>query len=436
MTWSYVKIAFRAMKRYRVQHLITITAIAVGFTCFIMGAYWYYWEHHFDTFHPEHDRIYALTTYGLFRTADGKPAERHQVHFSVKQEITGFPEIESSTRTFWNSYYDENGQLHMGLVVDTLFFSYFFSDFIEGTWIGIPFNHEYIVLTESMARRQFGDVYCVGERLQTERKSYVVAGVIKDYPANTEFLFEYLLLGTPGLNSMERAQTYVKVHRGTEMKKAWQKVEQVKYKGEVNYKTRDAEEWSFRLRSLPEIHLTCNHELNARFRNIRMLVLAGVLAFFSALINHLVLFIGQQQKRSLHNHTLSVIGAGTGSLVWKTVCELLLSLAVSFVLILVLIELVFPFFHNYTRLDGGEGMYMGYDRSIGFGNLMWTAVLVYLFCIVIYVGISLVPAVGMLRNRNTIVHTRWRRVLVALQVGIGSFFFLLFLWECCGSSGL
>ncbi|MCD8261161.1 MAG: ABC transporter permease [Bacteroides sp.] len=170
MTWSYLKIAFRAMRRYRVQHLITITAIAVGFTCFIMGAYWYYWERHFDTFHPEYERIYALTTHGLTRTADGRLAERHQIHVSVEQEIAGFPEVESFTWVRSHSYTSRKDQDYIGLVVDSLFFSYFFSDFVDGTWKGIPFDQEYIILTESMAYREFGHLYCTGEQLQGKKE--------------------------------------------------------------------------------------------------------------------------------------------------------------------------------------------------------------------------------------------------------------------------
>ncbi|MCD8261163.1 MAG: hypothetical protein LUD15_06465 [Bacteroides sp.] len=37
----------------------------------------------------------------------------------------------------------------------------------------------------------------------------------------------------------------------------------------------------------------------------------------------------------------------------------------------------------------------------------------------------MIPAVTMLRNRNTLTHRNWRRVLVALQVGIGSFFLIM-----------
>ncbi|MCD8261162.1 MAG: hypothetical protein LUD15_06460 [Bacteroides sp.] len=173
-----------------------------------------------------------------------------------------------------------------------------------------------------------------------------MAGVIKDYPAGSEFIFDYLLPGTPGTvgGGTNRYTTYIKLHKGSDVKKLKEKTEGLRYRGESTFYIRDSENWRFRLRSLPEVHFTCNHELEGRFRNIRMLVWAGVLAFISALINHLVLFIGQQRKRALHNHALSVIGAGTGSLLWKSVCELLFSLIVAFIGVLVLIELVFPFF--------------------------------------------------------------------------------------------
>lgn len=55
--------------------------------------------------------------------------------------------------------------------------------------------------------------------------------------------------------------------------------------------------WKINLRTLPEVHLYCHPELENRIRNIHILALAGFMAFLSALMNLLVLFIGQQQRK-------------------------------------------------------------------------------------------------------------------------------------------
>ena len=65
MLSHYVKVSFRELLKYRTQSIVSIIGLAVGFTAFILGGYWLWWETHFDNFHPEADRLYCLTTEGL-----------------------------------------------------------------------------------------------------------------------------------------------------------------------------------------------------------------------------------------------------------------------------------------------------------------------------------------------------------------------------------
>jgi len=57
MLSHYVKVSFRELLKYRTQSIVSIIGLAVGFTAFILGGYWLWWETHFDNFHPEADRL-------------------------------------------------------------------------------------------------------------------------------------------------------------------------------------------------------------------------------------------------------------------------------------------------------------------------------------------------------------------------------------------
>ena len=61
MLSHYVKVSFRELLKYRTQSIVSIIGLAVGFTAFILGGHWLWWETHFDNFHPEADRLYCLT---------------------------------------------------------------------------------------------------------------------------------------------------------------------------------------------------------------------------------------------------------------------------------------------------------------------------------------------------------------------------------------
>ncbi len=51
-TQHYFKITFRESVKYKAQSIISILGLAIGFTVFVLGNYWLWWETHFDNFHP------------------------------------------------------------------------------------------------------------------------------------------------------------------------------------------------------------------------------------------------------------------------------------------------------------------------------------------------------------------------------------------------
>jgi hypothetical protein len=53
MLSHYVKVSFRELLKYRTQSIVSIIGLAVGFTAFILGGYWLWWETHFDKICPE-----------------------------------------------------------------------------------------------------------------------------------------------------------------------------------------------------------------------------------------------------------------------------------------------------------------------------------------------------------------------------------------------
>lgn len=50
MIRSYLKIACRNLLKYKVQNILSIIGLSIGFIAFLLGGYWYYWEHHLTVF--------------------------------------------------------------------------------------------------------------------------------------------------------------------------------------------------------------------------------------------------------------------------------------------------------------------------------------------------------------------------------------------------
>jgi len=57
-----LKIAFRNLRKYKTQNIISIIGLAVGFVCFAFSALWIRYEKSYDSFHQKADRIYRVHT--------------------------------------------------------------------------------------------------------------------------------------------------------------------------------------------------------------------------------------------------------------------------------------------------------------------------------------------------------------------------------------
>ena len=58
----YLKVAFRNLLKYKTQTIISVLGLAVGFTCFTLSALWINYENTYDTFHPDAERLYIVST--------------------------------------------------------------------------------------------------------------------------------------------------------------------------------------------------------------------------------------------------------------------------------------------------------------------------------------------------------------------------------------
>src|SRR5690606_3341954 len=108
-----------------------------------------------------------------------------------------FPEIKHTTRYNNTSFLftaNENKAIVQGAFVDSTFLDMFDFPLKEGD-IRTALSHiDNIVITESFAKRMFGETNVVGKALKIDSTDYaIVTGVLKDLPKNTRFQFNYLL---------------------------------------------------------------------------------------------------------------------------------------------------------------------------------------------------------------------------------------------------
>lgn len=193
--WSMVKTAGRRWRRHRGHTVIQTAGLALGLLCFLLIMVWVRRELSYDNYHERGARVYRL----LYANPEGGRswAISYALPPAVRAEV---PEVEATVR-YWPFFstlmihqerrFNETGVL----LTDPDFFRMFSFEFLQGDAATALAARDSLVMTESAARRYFGDNVAFGNTLQLPAlgTDCRVVGIIKDPPPNSRLRFEIAL---------------------------------------------------------------------------------------------------------------------------------------------------------------------------------------------------------------------------------------------------
>ena len=96
MLLHYLSLAWQQLEKYRLQSVVSIVSLAIGFACFALASMWIKYETTYDAFHKNADRIYYLNQIvspGTF----------------ITDKIEQFPEVEEVARMGMDYHAKING---------------------------------------------------------------------------------------------------------------------------------------------------------------------------------------------------------------------------------------------------------------------------------------------------------------------------------------
>ncbi|WPP50306.1 FtsX-like permease family protein [Catalinimonas niigatensis] len=199
---TYLKFATRTFWKDKFYTLLNIIGLAIGIAVSIIILLYLQNDLTYDQHHVNHNQIYRLVTNvkgpGVeFHTAS---AAREMAPMLAEDypEILSFVRIQGIGRTLVNvpeqgeeSLYNEEDWAR----ADSTLFHVFTHPFLEGNPRTALREKNSIVLTETLARKYFGDEEAVGKSLLLfdAKENFTVTGVIEDLPDNSHLKFEALL---------------------------------------------------------------------------------------------------------------------------------------------------------------------------------------------------------------------------------------------------
>jgi ABC-type antimicrobial peptide transport system permease subunit len=353
MIKHYLKVAFRNLRKYKSQTLISVAGLAIGFVVFAMASLWLRYEMSYDGFHKNADRLYCVSTPNI---AMPNQISRQVPDFLGEHLRTTFPEISNATtvKIERNAFYiDEVRHSCDVLSIDSSFLRMFDIKIIEGSIEFLIPDSKKIAITREKARQLFGDRSPVGQYLKSGNYSvrytktgyvrtdeeYTVCAVVTGFSKRSNYPFDYLRyndnLGVP-----DDKHAIIELVPDIDVEAFKKKL-----------RDKAVQHWNVTLTPLTAVYYKdSNKERDVQFQHIVIFSIAGSLLILCTLFNYLTLFISRFRIRQRELALRIVCGASNRSLFALLSTEFILSLVISLLLGLCLIQLILPVFMELSNI--------------------------------------------------------------------------------------
>jgi ABC-type antimicrobial peptide transport system permease subunit len=360
MLLNYLKIAWRNLVAGKSFSFINIFGLAIGMSGTCLIVLWLQNEISFDNFHTNKDRIYQV--YGLSGNVDGEAFA-----ISVTSQPLGptlkkdYPEVENVTRvkgisSFLVTANDKSITGIEGNIVDPSFFQVFSFPLVKGAENKQLDNLHSIVITEKLAKKLFGEEDALNKTIQIDvADNFIVTGILKDLPPNTDFSFEYLLPWDylkkrgEGYNNeswlSNNTPTYVLLKSNTNVAAFEAKIKDIsrRYAGRNDV-------WTHFLFPLSQWHLYSEFEngksVGGRIEMVRTFGLIAAFILLIACINFMNLSTARSEKRAKEVGIRKAAGAGKGLLIGQFMMEAFLTASIAGIISLLIVQFALPSFNT------------------------------------------------------------------------------------------
>ena len=356
--------AFRVLLKNKFYAFLNIFGLALGLAVSIIILLYVQSDKTFDKHHEKWDQIYrveskffippkndefALTSVGL--------ADLMQQEYP---EIQAFTRVQNAGQILFriedNNFYVDNMYF-----ADSTMFKIFTHEFIQGDPATALVEPRSLVLTESTAKRLFGNRNPLNELVKTDQNTFTVKGVIKDLPDNVHLTFNGLISyttitsGQPPLNAQQRTgqlwnigtYSYVLLPKNYDVSSIHNRFNEFfdKYMAPIAQLAPSLREATFTARLVPlnEVHFNSKVQYDLPTGNkayTQAFMAIGIFVLVLASINYMNLATARATKRSKEVGIKKVMGSTKGKLISQFLSESILITFCSLILAVGLVYLI------------------------------------------------------------------------------------------------
>ncbi len=376
MIKNYFKTAFKNLLRNRVYSFINIVGLSLGLASAMLIILYVKDEVSYDRFHKNINQIYRADR-KIVRDNGEIDNSGYTGLFQGPRFTAGIPEIQGFVR-FHSGQKDikrnTDIQLQEVFYTDSNFFSVFSFSLLRGDPKTVLLRPNSVVISEEMAKKQFGTADVLGKTILLKDDSsfvpYAVTGVARKCPQNSSIKFQVLL---PLKTSPQDEEcndnwfnfflnTFMVLSPNADVKVVEAKMKKV-FETDASESIKMIQETygrknlglSYFLQPFNEIHLSKNVPAGAGLSDASdpmfSYILSAIALFILliACINFVNLTVARSLKRAKEIGIRKVIGGNRKQLIIQFLGESFLLCFGAFVLAILIVQLVLPVFNQLSN---------------------------------------------------------------------------------------
>jgi len=363
---NYLKIAFRNLMKKKFYSAINIVGLSIGITCSFLIYLFIQSELSYDKHYENADNIYRL---GVEYNIGGKIDSYCNIPRPIAPNLKEmYPEIVEYTRlcgvnslNIHKAVIEFEGNKHTSdkiFAADPSFFKVFSNEFIFGNPETALNQPNSIVLTESFAKKIFGnqEPFEKTVKIDNDYEMNVVA-VIKDIPGKTHMEYEAIVPWNVVYRKGEEnvwygwhVYTYVMFPDNYDITEFEVKFPEFYEKYMIETFERANGQCKIILQPLKSIYLTSDLTWeaypNGNIMNIYIFSIIAVFLLVIACINYMNLATARSASRGREVGLRKVFGSFRSSLIWQFITESIIVTLLATLVAIGLAELALPIFNN------------------------------------------------------------------------------------------